>query len=65
MICYKDMTFCGFYKQCEFGSKCHRALTPKIKNDANDFGLPICEYGEKPQCFEQLMKIKGKKLELE
>ena len=36
MICYRDMTFCTFYKSCKDGESCERALTPKIKKEAEE-----------------------------
>jgi len=56
MICYKDMTFCPYWKDCNKGNKCHRALTDKVIQDANKWwkgdGAPVCQYAEKPECFE-------------
>jgi hypothetical protein len=54
MMCYKDMTFCGF-KQCvKFGS-CKRSFTDKAKADADkwwgDKDAPVCMYMDKPTCF--------------
>jgi len=49
MICYKDMTFCSYYKECE-GIDCIRALTPQVKKDAKRIGFPICQFLEKPDC---------------
>lgn len=54
------MTFCSFYEDCTHGLKCSRALTPKIIRDAKNWGLGVCEYADRPDCFEQLLKIKGK-----
>ncbi len=56
MLCYKDMTFCEFDKECANGSCCDRALTPKIVHDADDFGLPVCLYANKPECFKDINK---------
>ena len=49
MICYKDMTFCSYYKECE-RKDCVRALTPEVVQAAEKFGLPICQFAEKPDC---------------
>jgi hypothetical protein len=58
MICYKDMTFCPFYKECKDGSECPRAVTIEIKNDAkkwlNVYPPLICQYTDKPNCFVNL-----------
>ena len=50
MICYKDMTFCPFHKDCETGKVCDRALTDKVQADADAFGLPIAQFIERPEC---------------
>ena len=52
MICYKDRCYCDFYKTCNKGQSCNRAATAKLINDANDFGLPVAYYTDKPDCFE-------------
>ena len=58
MICYMDMTFCPYYKECARGDTCGRALTPEVEKKADkwwpgDKGTaPICQYAEKPDCFE-------------
>jgi len=49
MITYKDMTFCDF-KDCQ-NKDCNRRLTEQIKRDAKAFGLPICRYAIKPECY--------------
>ena len=54
MLCYKDMTFCEFYTDCAKGKKCHRALTPKIAQDAKNFGLPTSRFVDKPECFKEV-----------
>lgn len=56
MLCYKDMTFCKFYKTCKAGKKCGRALTPEIQKASEDFGLPICMFTEKPDCYKEKNK---------
>ena len=38
MICYRDMTFCAAVCGNE---KCDRRLTDKVKDDAEQFGLPL------------------------
>jgi len=53
MMCYKDMTFCSFYQDCIYKLSCKRRLTPEVKKDAQDFGLPIMAYLDKPDCFEE------------
>ncbi len=52
MICYRDMTFCGFSVTCTAGKNCPRALTPKIVGDALFAGLDICQFTDAPDCYE-------------
>jgi len=64
MICYKDKTFCTFYKECKFGDECDRALTPEVEHDAelwwndsegiSESSTPICIYSDEPKCFEKI-----------
>ena len=55
MICYKDMTFCPFYKDC--ANPCFRSLTDEVwrtaKNWWKDDDPPICQYMSKPDCFKE------------
>lgn len=53
MICYKDMTFCTFYKDCANAKDCERKLTPEIDEAAKEFGLPLAKFVMKPPCFER------------
>lgn len=54
-MCYKDKTWCNFYKDCVDSKKCHRVLTDKEKLQAikwwgsEDF--LICYLTDKPKCF--------------
>uniref|UniRef100_A0A6M3KTF3 Uncharacterized protein n=1 Tax=viral metagenome TaxID=1070528 RepID=A0A6M3KTF3_9ZZZZ len=50
MICYKDMTFCGFLECAD--KKCHRRLTKEVKSKSIAIGLPICQFMDKPNCFK-------------
>ena len=54
MICYGDMTFCTFWKECKDGKECNRALTEKVEQDAEKWmkNAPICTFVEKPECFK-------------
>ena len=54
MICYGDMTFCGYYKNCKKKDKCHRCLTKKVEEHANSIELPICQFSEKPKCHDPI-----------
>jgi hypothetical protein len=56
MICYRDKTWCAFYKECKKGNKCTIALTPEVIKLAKEWwrneNPPICTYVNKPDCFE-------------
>lgn len=56
MICYRDMTFCDYHKDCKDGKDCHAALTEKVYQEAKQWfgkdGAPICRFTEHPDCFE-------------
>jgi len=52
MMCYKDMTFCTFYDECEAGEECKHGLTETIKLDAQRAGLLISAYVDRPDCFK-------------
>jgi hypothetical protein len=51
MITFKDRTFCPFHTQCHDGSDCPRALTPFVVYEAGLVGLSICQFAEKPDCY--------------
>ena len=53
MICYRDMTFCQHYESCADGLTCERALTPGVLYKASKIGLPICQFAEDPECYEE------------
>jgi len=57
MICYKDKTFCSFYKDCKDGAGCRDALTDKVIADAERWagntGLSIARYASEPECFTE------------
>lgn len=63
MLCYKDKTFCTYYKQCLYGSSCNRALTPEVKANAMSLLLPISRFICIPDCFEEKGGIKSEKKE--
>lgn len=54
MMCYKDMTFCGYWKECRDGKKCLRALTEDVEKRAEKCNLLIAQFGEKPDCFKEI-----------
>ena len=55
MICYKDCTWCPFFKNCLDGENCSRALTDKVIEGAEKWwgkkGAPIDQFSEEPECF--------------
>ena len=55
MLSYRDATFCSFYEKCEFHNAeyCSRALTEEVQKAADEFGLPICQWAEPPDCYEE------------
>lgn len=58
---YKDMTFCPYYEFCKDGATCLKALTKKVKTDAQVWWLietkgketdaPIDRHVAIPICF--------------
>ena len=54
MMCYKDRTFCTFFAKCSDADKCGRALTNKIRNDAQRFNMPVSVYTNTPECFVEI-----------
>lgn len=57
MICYKDKTFCTFYRECKDGKTCDRSLTEDVQYQAKLWwksnNPPICQFQNKPDCFVQ------------
>lgn len=58
MLCYKDVTFCGF-TDCGKFLECPRALTAQVQDDAerwwvkgggNADDTPIAQYADMPGC---------------
>jgi len=61
MICYKDKTYCRFEDCKNFGDKkgdCDRSLTKEVEKEAEKFGLLICSFAERPDCFETKLNTK-------
>jgi hypothetical protein len=54
MICYRDMTFCPFYQNCQKSETCHRPLLEDVRLKAREWwgsdNAPIAVFGEKPTC---------------
>ena len=57
MIHYMDMTYCGYYPACAHSRDCHRPLTPEVCDKADSERLPICQFAEKPHCFEEVKNV--------
>lgn len=61
MICYKDMTFCNYYKDCRMGNKCHRACTEEVLEAADKWwgkpGAPVCVFAKKPDNCKLITEI--------
>lgn len=57
MLCYKDSTFCPFWKLCKYGKGCMRALTPQVERAAKQCNLLICRFTKKPDCFSNNLQI--------
>ncbi len=53
MLCYRDMTFCTFDVLCVNATECPRPLTAQIRAEAERFGLGVCLFLERPDCFTQ------------
>ena len=55
MLCFKDMTFCPFWKECKDGKTCDRALTGKVWDSAERWWggdrPPVAVFAEHPDCF--------------
>jgi hypothetical protein len=55
MICYRDMTFCPFWRDCAKGETCPRALTDEVRESARKWlgkdHSPISQYVSEPHCF--------------
>lgn len=55
MMCYKDKTFCTYYRECKEGVECSRALTEEVQEDADKWwggeNVPVCIFADKPFCF--------------
>lgn len=52
-LCYKDMTFCPFWRNCFNVADCHRPLTDEVAEAAHKFGLPLSQFTDKPSCWKE------------
>lgn len=57
MMCFRDMTFCTFYKDCAKADRCVRPLTPEVQAAAESWwgkpGAPIAYFTSQPSCHEK------------
>ncbi len=60
MICYKDRTWCSFWKDCKVAQKyCDRALYPSVEKKAEEWSATlgqtrlISEYSSPPDCYQK------------
>ncbi len=55
MMCYKDRTFCPFWRECEAGEICRDALTEKVYDAAvswwGGIDAPISQFAGRPNCW--------------
>lgn len=62
MICYKDMTFCPFWRDCADAADCHRPLTDEVRAAAAKWwpggNAPIAQFVEKPSCHKGIEDAK-------
>ena len=58
MTGYKDRTWCTYWKDCEKGAGCERALTREVFAQAclwwGNINAPIMQYIERPECWRAL-----------
>ena len=52
-MCYKDMTFCRWWRDCAKGCDCRRRLTDEVLIAAAAAGLPVAQFSERPGCHEE------------
>ena len=60
MITYRDMAFCTS-KDCAGWSQCYRALTPEVRAEAKESGLPVSVFSSNPMCYKPTKKEETKK----
>ena len=56
MLCYRDRTYCPFWRECRDGETCPRALTCVVRIEADMVRLPICQWIERPECYKEKKK---------
>lgn len=53
MICYRDKTWCTWYKDCADRQMCDRVLTPEERAKAESLNLPISQFMAPPKCHTE------------
>jgi len=47
---YGDRTYCPFYESCRYGRTCVRALRPEVFEAAEEAGMDVARYMDRPMC---------------
>ena len=59
MICYRDMTFCAHWRDCDAAPNCPRPLTDAVKAAAERWwgnsGAPIATFVQRPDCHTAML----------
>lgn len=56
MLNYRDKTFCPFWETCNHGDNCSRKANKQLVQRAKNFGLPLCLFMDKPNCYTEKFK---------
>ena len=59
MICYQDREFCTA-TDCAGYKQCLRALTPEVRAEAKESGLPFSVFSSNPMCYKPTKKEENK-----
>ena len=63
MICYRDMTFCGYYRDCSKASECNRPLTDDVIAGCISWcgsSNGIAQWAERPDCHSKILQTPGR-----
>ena len=52
MVVYRDMTFCPFHAECDFGTGCRRAMTAEVIRRAAKANIDIAQFTDRPECYK-------------
>lgn len=57
-MCYRDKTFCDFWRNCGDGAECPKAFTQFVQEGADKWwgkpNAPIAKYGSPPRCYKEV-----------